>query len=71
MSLSSSQPIQLASPQPHATMSPIPTSHSPTGIVPPQQSKGIFVTYQPDRRPTPDLEDILSKKKVAQTWGRT
>ncbi|EIM90367.1 uncharacterized protein STEHIDRAFT_145464 [Stereum hirsutum FP-91666 SS1] len=50
-------------------------SNQPTHSAPAPQrqhqtsSKGIFVPYVPDRRPsTPELEDIR-KKKVTQTWS--
>ncbi|KAA1471326.1 hypothetical protein DENSPDRAFT_837302 [Dentipellis sp. KUC8613] len=33
-------------------------------------SKGIFVTFTPERKATPDLEDILAKKNGLQTWGK-
>ncbi|KAI0318349.1 hypothetical protein OF83DRAFT_1171183 [Amylostereum chailletii] len=57
-----------AAPHPHHA-SPSPSSPTSSGHHPTTSSKGIFVMYTPDRRATPDLEDILSKKKRAQTWS--
>ncbi|KAI0060808.1 hypothetical protein BV25DRAFT_1839389 [Artomyces pyxidatus] len=62
----------LAAPKPQYASSPPSSSASSTSSTPHAKhaSKGIFVTFKPDGRSTPDLEDILAKKKVLQTWGQ-
>ncbi|KAI0035961.1 hypothetical protein K488DRAFT_42205 [Vararia minispora EC-137] len=51
---------------------PLPTIYPPR-MTPPAVSappnRGIFYTYTPERRGTPELEDILAKKQRPQTWG--
>ncbi|TFY79298.1 hypothetical protein EWM64_g4712 [Hericium alpestre] len=69
-SLPSSQtpsPLALAAPRPkHAA----PHAALASTSTPKTSNKGIFETFKPERRATPDLEDLLAKKKGVQTWGK-
>ncbi|THH16466.1 hypothetical protein EW146_g4184 [Bondarzewia mesenterica] len=61
-SLPSTQtPIHLAAPQPQYPSPAPPHPSSASNRV----EQGIFVTFTPERRSTPDLEDIFVQKDVA------
>ncbi|VDB99954.1 unnamed protein product [Peniophora sp. CBMAI 1063] len=51
-------------------VSPAPSAPR-TPLTPPSRKKdtGVFVPFTPDRQPTPELEDILLKRRGSQ-WAR-
>jgi hypothetical protein len=55
-------------PMPFGAPLPVPFA-SPMTPAPSPGRSGIFYTFTPDRRGTPELEDILAKKRRPQVWG--